>query len=129
MKGRRVVLILMWITAILLLIYAGAPESSASGIEQIDSTGTVVSFDSTLKGNEVGLLYVSEPQKVELECIDINSASTDQLITLPGIGPVLAQRIIDYRDGTGDFKEKEELIKVKGIGPVRLEQIAEKLCP
>ena len=55
--------------------------------------------------------------------IDINSATAAQLEALPGIGPVLAGRIVAYRDVNGSFRAVEELTKVKGIGAAILEEI------
>ena len=57
------------------------------------------------------------PRFVESAPIDINRAALDDLITLPGIGPALAQRIIDYRNEHGPFRSVEELEGVSGIGP------------
>ena len=48
--------------------------------------------------------------------VNINSASADQLDTLPGIGPSYAQRIVDYREQHGDFKSIDDLDNVSGIG-------------
>lgn len=48
--------------------------------------------------------------------ININIASREDLELLPGIGPVLAQRIVNFRDSTGLFIKKEDIILVKGIG-------------
>ena len=48
--------------------------------------------------------------------VNINTASLSELQTLPGVGPVLAQRIIDYRTEHGSFRSPEELSKVEGIG-------------
>lgn len=55
--------------------------------------------------------------------ININSASTELLETLPGIGPVLAKAIVDYRQAEGEFKSIEEIQKVPGIGPEKYENI------
>lgn len=59
----------------------------------------------------------------EAVIVDINTATSEQLQTLPGIGPVLAQRIIDYRNEYGTFDSIGELINVSGIGEKKLEAI------
>lgn len=55
--------------------------------------------------------------------INVNTASLEKLKTLPGVGPVYAGRIVAYRDSTGGFESKQELINIKGIGDKRLEDI------
>ncbi len=57
--------------------------------------------------------------------IDINSADKTEFMALPGIGDVLAQRILDYREENGSFTYVEELMNVEGIGEKRLEEILE----
>lgn len=57
--------------------------------------------------------------------VDINSADLAELQTLPGIGPVLAQRILDYRRENGPFESFSELANVEGIGAGIMAQIAE----
>ncbi|HEY7562353.1 MAG TPA: helix-hairpin-helix domain-containing protein [Gaiellaceae bacterium] len=55
--------------------------------------------------------------------VHLNSATLEELDTLPGVGPVTAQRILDYRTENGAFQSVEELDAVSGIGPARLEQL------
>ena len=53
--------------------------------------------------------------------VNINTADAEELETLTGIGPALAQAIVDYRAGHGAFRSAEDLLLVKGIGEAKLE--------
>lgn len=55
--------------------------------------------------------------------ININTASVQELEALPGIGPRLAQNIVDYRTEHGPFKSIEDIMNVDGIADVRFEQL------
>ena len=55
--------------------------------------------------------------------ININTASVEEFMALPGIGEVLAERIVAYRAEHGDFKALESLMYVEGIGEKRMEDI------
>ncbi|MBU1672064.1 MAG: helix-hairpin-helix domain-containing protein [Actinobacteria bacterium] len=55
--------------------------------------------------------------------VNINTAGETELETLPGVGPALAARIIEYRNSKGPFSSVDELDDVEGIGPARLESL------
>jgi competence protein ComEA len=55
--------------------------------------------------------------------VHLNTATLEQFDTLPGIGPVTAQKILDYRAENGPFRSVDELDAVSGIGPARLEEL------
>ena len=59
--------------------------------------------------------------------VNINTAGPDELDTLPGIGPAMAQRIIDYRQLNGAFKSIEEIQNVRGIGAKKFENLKGKI--
>ncbi len=59
--------------------------------------------------------------------VNVNTATLDELETLPGIGEVLAQRIIDHREAHGPFRTVEDLLDVSGIGDARLADISSKV--
>jgi competence protein ComEA len=58
----------------------------------------------------------AQTAKPATEKININSATADELQKLPGVGPKVAQRIVDYRKQNGAFKKIEDIMKVSGIG-------------
>jgi competence ComEA-like helix-hairpin-helix protein len=57
------------------------------------------------------------------KAFDINTATYDQFHSLPGVGPVTAQRIMDFRKKSGPFQRVEDLLAVRGISAGRLEKI------
>ena len=59
--------------------------------------------------------------------IDLNSATLDELESLPGLGAVLAQRVIAYRQSVGRFQMVEDLREVKGIGAKKFDQIKSRV--
>jgi competence protein ComEA len=61
--------------------------------------------------------------------VHLNTATLEQLDALPGIGPVTAQKILDYRQQHGAFSSIDDLDAIPGIGPARLEQLREQVAP
>ena len=59
--------------------------------------------------------------------LNINSASQEELMLLPGIGETLAKRIVEYREKIGTFTSLDQLLEVSGIGTVKLNAIIEYL--
>ncbi len=62
-----------------------------------------------------------------LAAINLNTATKDELVALPGIGPAKAQAILDYRSARGPFKSVDEVKDIKGIGAKRFEKIKGEL--
>ncbi|MBO6202247.1 MAG: helix-hairpin-helix domain-containing protein [Selenomonas sp.] len=62
------------------------------------------------------------------EMVNINTADEKALDTLPGIGPAMAKRIIEYREAEGLFQSIEDIKKIRGIGDAKFEKLKDKIC-
>ncbi len=61
--------------------------------------------------------------------MSLSTATAEQLDALPGIGPVTAQKIVDYRTQHGAFHSVDELDAISGIGPAKLDQLRGLVVP
>ena len=86
------------------------------GISIRYSRQALVGFSLAEPDSPERLYYIEPP-------IHINTASYEELQLLPSIGPILAERILDYRDQHGPFTSIESLQHVKGIGPKTVQKL------
>jgi comEA protein len=110
-------------------VYSAAPRFDYSAIDSefaarsqalLDSMMTDESTDSSTRNPGLTAKYTNVPST---KVVNINGASKTELCTLPGIGEVMAQRIITYRNEHGLFTSTTDLMKVKGIGKKKFERL------
>ncbi len=75
----------------------------------------------------LGLMPVTQAPKVEIVPVHLNTATAEELITIPGIGEKYAEAIIAFRTKHGDFKSVWELDAIDGIGQGLIEKITPNL--
>ncbi|MCX6443190.1 MAG: ComEA family DNA-binding protein [Actinobacteria bacterium] len=102
---------------------APGADLSTINLARVLSDGEQIYVDSTVV-NSAG---VRVSKAVHTGPININRATAHQLDALDGIGPVIAQRIIDYRKINGSFLSIDDLQKVSGIGAAKFAQIKSKV--
>ena len=94
----------------------------ADGIQVLVPSRVVVAAGSAAAGS-------SESGSAAAGPVSLSSATVEQLDALPGVGPVTAQKIVDYRAEHGGFRSVDDLDAIPGIGPARLEQLRDVAMP
>jgi competence protein ComEA len=93
-------------------------------ISDINLARVLVDGEQILIGASKHTSLKAKPKKVTVDNpLDLNQATLAQLDTLPGIGPVTSQRIIDYRKKVGRINSVDELKKISGLGGAKFEEI------
>lgn len=97
------------------------------------STPTSTPSSSTLAPTPTAAIPTStlasslSPVSEQSAKININTANSQELDKITGVGPVIAQRIIDYRDKNGPFQKIEDIKKVNGIGDIKFEKMKSEI--
>lgn len=115
------------------MIASGHATYSFYGRQQSDSILSFKLAEQQAKENHLGMwafpdlikskVLTPEAERLkDLFPLDINSATQEELVLIPSVGPKTAETIIDYREKHGDFSSLEELLKIRGIGPATLEK-------
>jgi competence protein ComEA len=110
---------------------AGGPTAKAQ-IDAVNLAAPVADGEQVVvPGRGAGAVAASPPAAGSSPSapLDLNTATAEQLDALPGIGPVTAQKILDYRQAHGPFHSVAELEGVPGIGAGRLEQLKGLVIP
>jgi competence protein ComEA len=97
----------------------------AGGLKD-NADASTYNLSAILKNN--GAYYIGLMNNDKTEKVSINKANLALLDTLPGIGSVLAKRIVSYRSSNGEFSSLEDIKNVDGIGDALFNQIKDLIC-
>lgn len=89
--------------------------------------GTGVHYYRRLNPGQTRFISFDEKKIKDFQKVNINEATKEELVKIKGIGPVLAERIISYRESYGPFKRAEDIKNVSGIGEKTYEKMAEQI--
>jgi len=114
-------------------VAAAGGASAEAAVEQVNLAAPVVDGLQVVVPRRVPVAAASSTGEAEGAApagpLHLNLATLEQLDELPGVGPVTAQKILDYRDSHGAFTSVEQLDAIPGIGPTRIEQLRKLVAP
>jgi competence protein ComEA len=90
---------------------------------RVEAPGSSSSSSSGAGSGSAGVVGATGP------LVSLSSATIEDLDSLPGVGPITAQKIVDYRTEHGPFASVDDLDAVPGIGPTRIEQLRDLVTP
>jgi competence protein ComEA len=97
------------------------PTGQRSGDASGSDTAIVPAVAGDIPPAQIAVAPPAKPRRSER--LDLNRATEQDLEALPGIGPVLAERVVEYRQTSGPFRRVEDLRAVKGIGKKKFDRI------
>ena len=100
------------------------PAKAETTTKSADSTTTLAKQTEPAQPDAAELVFPEEAEPEISYPLDLNAATAEELETLPGVGAILAERIVSYREAVGGFQTLEELQQVNGIGSGIYSQIA-----
>ena len=104
--------------ALVTLAFLAAVLYLTFGANRTEQEGYTVQTERPAREEEIAPVRV---------LVNINTATAEELETVTGIGPVLAQAILDYRAEHGDFQTLDELLEVRGIGSAKLDAMRDEI--
>ena len=104
--------------ALVTLAFLAAVLYLTFGANRTEQEGYTVQTERPAREEEIAPVRV---------LVNINTATAEELETVTGIGPVLAQSILDYRAEHGDFRTLDELLEVRGIGSAKLDAMRDEI--
>jgi len=124
-RAEKVALIITGITIIgMLVFFIGGNTGNSEGFTI--TTQRQPSIEEVMRGRDAASADGSDSGPDEGRIlVNINTATEEMLCTLPGIGPVIAGRIVEYREETGGFASILDILAVRGIGEKVFENILE----
>jgi len=115
---------------VVLWIGWSVPQSRHTGVEQTSGSSNPQERSNAPLATSEAAVSPLQPQRMPQasnrsveQKLDLNRATEQEFEALPGIGPVLAERIVAYRQARGAFRDVEQLRRVKGIGKKKFERI------